>query len=73
MFRFQAAEAGLLPQLVTLREPSLRKVGWHLFLSKKSPHVGLMSRINEALRQMQASGELERIKLDVFKKNGVEP
>ncbi len=71
MFRFQAEEQGLLGQIVSFPETPLRKVGWHLFIGKKSKHRDLLHRINEVLRQMQASGELDRLKREIFLSNGI--
>ncbi len=72
MFRYQAAQQGVLDQLVTLREPSIRKLGWHLFIAEDSPHARLMPEINATLESLRDSGELEQIKHSLFAKYGIE-
>lgn len=71
MFRFQAQEQGLLNEVISFPEISMRKVGWHLFFSKKSKHRGLLPKIDEVRHQMKASGELEQVKRDIFQRNGI--
>lgn len=72
MFRYQAKEKGILDELLTLNEPPMKKLGWHIFIGKKSKHQSLMPKINDMLEQLQASGELEKIKMEIFKKYGIE-
>lgn len=72
MLRYQARQLGVADRIVSLQETSLRKLGWHLFLSKSSRHVGKMAAINEELARLKASGELERIRKEVFALHGVE-
>jgi polar amino acid transport system substrate-binding protein len=71
MFRFQAQEVGLLEEIVSFPDLPLRKVGWHLFFGKKSKHLHLLPRIDDELRQMQASGELQRLKVELFQRHGI--
>jgi ABC-type amino acid transport substrate-binding protein len=73
MFRFQAAEQGLSEQIISFPEVPLRRMGWHLFLGKKSPHRHLLPKINEVLRQMKATGELDRVKREIFERHGIKP
>ncbi len=72
MFKYQAKEAGIADDILTFKEPSIRKMGWHIFIGKKSKYQSLMPKINDTLEQLQATGELEKIKLEIFKKNGIE-
>ena len=73
MFRFQAEEQGLLGQIVSFSDAPMHRVSWHLFFGKNSPHRDLLPRINELLRKLKASGELDRIKREVFERNGIRP
>lgn len=66
MFRYQAKKAGVLDDLLTLNEPSIRKLGWHLFIGEKSKNQYLLPKINEMLETLRASGELEKIKQEIF-------
>ena len=72
MFRYQATRAGIIDELLTLKEPSIRKLGWHIFISERSKYQDLMPKINEMLSTLQASGELEKIKQDLFLKYGID-
>ena len=71
MFHYQARSLGLLDQIVTLQQPVMYKMPWHLFLSKQSPHVMQLDKINQRLQELQQSGELEKIRQTIFKKHGV--
>jgi len=71
MFRYQAKKAGVLDELVTLNETSIRKLGWHIFIGKKSKYQALIPKINQVLARLHASGELEKIKQKIFLKYGI--
>lgn len=71
MFRYQAKELGLLDDIITISEPVIYRMPWHLFLSKQSPHVTQLNKINQRLQELQQSGELENIRLRIFTKHGV--
>ncbi len=68
----QARDVGVADRIVSLRDQPLRRMGWHLFIGKQSRHVGKMARIDEELARLKASGELERIRQEVFRLHGVE-
>ncbi len=72
MFRYQAKELGVLQDIVTFEKPVMNVVGWHIFLGMNSRHRSIMPQINSMLLKMQESGELEKIKHEIFRKNGVE-
>jgi len=71
MFRYQAKKAGVLDELVTLNETSIRKLGWHIFIGNKSKYQALIPKINQILARLHASGELEKIKQKIFLKYGI--
>ncbi|NRA15566.1 MAG: transporter substrate-binding domain-containing protein [Oceanospirillaceae bacterium] len=73
MFRYQAKKAGVLDELVTFNEPSIRKLGWHIFIGNKSKYQYLIPKINQILESLRASGELEKIKHQIFLKHGIGP
>jgi len=72
MFRYQAKRSGVLDEVLTLNEPSIRKLGWHIFISKKSKYQFLMPKISAMLEMLRASGELEKIKQKIFLKHEIE-
>lgn len=72
MFIFQAKKAGVFEEVVTFQQPSIRKLGWHIFIGHKSKFQFLMPKINKTLEELQASGELEKIKQQIFSKYGIE-
>ncbi len=72
MFRYQAKVNGVLEEILTLDETPIKKLGWHIFIGKNSKYQSLMPKINEMLEKLQASGELEKIKVEIFKKHGIE-
>lgn len=72
MFRYQARQAGVLDELETLREPSIRRLGWHLFIAKDSPFAELMPQIDATLKAMRESGELDQIKESLFTEYGID-
>ncbi|NRA15567.1 MAG: transporter substrate-binding domain-containing protein [Oceanospirillaceae bacterium] len=73
MFRYQAKKAGILDELVTFNEPSIRELGWHIFIGNKSKYQYLIPKINQILERLRASGELEKIKHQIFLKYGINP
>ncbi|OUR78110.1 hypothetical protein A9Q83_09020 [Alphaproteobacteria bacterium 46_93_T64] len=72
MFRYQAKRSGILDEVLTLNEPSIRKLGWHIFIGKKSKYQFLMPKISAMLETLQASGELKKIKQEIFLKHEIE-
>ena len=72
MFGYQAKELGVFDDVLTLNKPSIRKLGWHIFIGKKSKYQSLMPKINEMLKKLRMSGELEKIKMGIFKRHGIE-
>ena len=72
MFRYQAERLGVIDRLVTIEEPSIRALGWHLFIAKNSDGASLIPKINKVLSKLKASGELEQIKQTLFAKYGIE-
>ena len=72
MFRYQAKERGVLEEILTLNEFTMKKLGWRIFIGNKSKHQHLIPEINAMLEKLRASGELEKIKSDIFKNNGIE-
>ena len=71
MFRYQAKELGLLDDIITIADPVLYRMPWHLFLSTQSPHLSQLDKINQRLQELQQSGELEKIRQTIFHKHGV--
>lgn len=71
MFRYQANSLGLLDNIFTLNQPIIYEMPWHLFISKQSPHITQLPTINHRLAGLKASGELEKIKMTIFTKNGI--
>lgn len=71
MFRYQAQKAGVSDEILTIKKPSIRQLGWHIFIGKESKHAHLIPKINATLKKLEASGELEKIKLEIFKKYGI--
>ncbi len=71
MFRYQTKELGLQDKLLTFESPVIETLNWHLFIGKKSSKLSLLSNINQALTEMEESGELETIKQSLFKQFGV--
>lgn len=72
MFLYQAKKLNISEQVLTFNEPSIRELGWHIFIGKKSKHQSLMPKINKMLETLQSSGELEKIKLEIFKRYGID-
>ncbi|HOP30272.1 MAG TPA: transporter substrate-binding domain-containing protein [Spirochaetota bacterium] len=72
MFRYQAKNMGVLEDVVTLDKPILNVAAWHIFISKKSRYQSIIPRINSMLLKLQKSGELEKIRIKIFRKNGIE-
>lgn len=71
MFRHQAKQLGVVDRLITIEEPSIRKLGWHLFIAKSSEYVSLVSMIDKELTFLKESGHLQKIKLELFAKYGI--
>ncbi len=71
MFRYQARAAGVLDRLSTIEDPVIKKVKWHLFIGNKSKHVSVMSEVDRVLETLEATGELEKIKQELFRKYGI--
>lgn len=72
MFRFQVKSLGLSDKILTLKEPVIRRLGWHIFISKKSKYCALIPKINETLESLRETGELEKIKQRLFLRHGIE-
>lgn len=72
MFRYQTKVLGLSEKLLTLNEPVIRKLGWHIFISKESKFSYLMPEIDKMLITLKNTGELEDIKRTIFKKYDIE-
>lgn len=72
MFRFQVNELKMGKEILTLDTPSLGRLGWHVFIGKKSKFTHLIPKIDQKLAEMQSSGELEQIRLRLFRKFGME-
>lgn len=73
MFWYQAKEQGVADKLLSIEEPVIRTVGWHLFISKESEHVSIMGKVDKTLEDLKASGELDEIKHELCLKYGIEP
>ncbi|MCJ8295716.1 MAG: transporter substrate-binding domain-containing protein, partial [Colwellia sp.] len=71
MFRYQAQKSGVLDEVITFTKPSIRKLGWHIFIGNKSKYQFLIPQINQLLDSLQASGKLEKIKQRIFIKHGI--
>lgn len=67
MFRYQAKELGVSRSMRTLTFPVMQVMNWHLFIGKKSPYLSLLPEINQTLKRLHESGELENIKRRIFK------
>ena len=70
MFRYQVRELGLSHEVITI-PASMREMGWHLFIRKDSPWVKIMPQLDRELKKLQSTGELNRIKIRLFKKYGI--
>ena len=71
MLRFQARKVGVQDQIVTLEQPVIHSLGWHLFIARNSSHRQILPRLNGLLSELRATGELEEIKQRIFSKYGV--
>lgn len=72
MFRYQAKELGILQDIVTFEKPTMNVVGWHIFIGKNSRYKSIIPQINSMLSKLHESGELDKIKHEIFRKNGIE-
>lgn len=68
VFKYQLAAQGLQNKLVTLNDPVIEKLGWHLFIGKHSKHRDIIQKVDTLLLSLRDSGELEKIKEKIFSK-----
>ncbi len=72
LFRYQVRALNMEKEILTFERPSLGELGWYIFIGKRSRFIGLIPKLEEQLRVMQASGELLAIQQKLFKKYGAD-
>jgi acetone carboxylase gamma subunit len=72
MFRYQAKVLGVLQDIVTFENPTMNMVGWRIFISMNSRYRSIIPQIDSMLMKLKESGELEKIKREIFRKYGIE-